>query len=82
MLLSGLKLPINQNQFDALISFCFNVGFGALKSSSLLRAVKSKEPDSVIKYCFSMWCKAGGKELRRLVARRKEEGNLFCSTEL
>ena len=33
--LSGLKVPVNQNQFDALVSFAYNVGLGAFRSSTL-----------------------------------------------
>ena len=78
LLLSGLKLPLNQNQFDACISFCFNCGFGAFKESSLFKAIKSKADNSTITHCFSLWNKGGGKILSGLVSRRKSEAELYC----
>ncbi len=78
LLLNGLKLGVNQNQFDALISFCFNCGFGAFKQSSLLSAIKSKADNSTISHCFSLWNKGGGRVLNGLVARRADEAKLYC----
>ena len=74
-----VQTRINQNQFDALVSFAYNVGLGALKSSTLLKRVNSNPNDSDIVYQFSRWNKAGGKPLRGLTIRRKEESNLYFS---
>jgi len=71
-----VKVPINQNQFDALVSFSFNVGLAALERSSLLRllnANKSYLADSE----FLKWNKANGTVMLGLVRRRKAERDLF-----
>lgn len=74
-----VQVEINQNQFDALVSFAYNLGLGALKESTLLKKVNSNPCDENISYQFNRWTKAGGKELSGLVKRRKEEGNLYFS---
>ena len=68
--------PINQNQFDAFVSFHFNTG-GLGRSSALkyFNAGNSKEVPSLL----LMWNKAGGKVLPGLIRRRKAEGALFMS---
>jgi lysozyme len=68
---------INQNQFDALVSFVFNVGVGAFKRSTLLKCVQANPQNQNIAYEFSRWNKAGGQALRGLIRRRKEEAELY-----
>lgn len=51
---------LTQNQFDALVSFCFNVGPQALKASTLLKKVNANPLDPTIKDEFLKWCKADG----------------------
>ena len=68
---------INQNQFDALVSFAYNLGNGALKGSTLLKKVNANPNDIAIKKEFLKWRFAGGKELKGLVNRRTEEANLY-----
>jgi len=70
---------INQNQFDALVSFAYNLGNGALKSSTLLKKVNANPCDDNITYQFNRWVKAGGRTLRGLVKRRAEEAELYFS---
>lgn len=70
-------LIINQNQFDALVSFVFNVGSGNFSRSTLLRKLKVNTNDSTISYEFSRWKHGGGKVLPGLVKRRKEESELY-----
>lgn len=72
-----LGLCLNQNQFDAVVSFCYNVGVGAFKSSTLLKRIKSNVCDPDISYQFSRWNKSNGKVLQGLVKRRKEEAELY-----
>ena len=69
----------NQNQFDALVSFVFNVGSGAFKSSTLLKKIKAGAPESEIRHQFSRWNKANGKELAGLTKRRQDEADLYFS---
>ena len=68
---------INQNQFDALVSFCYNVGPNALKSSTLLKKVNINPNDPTIASEFAKWNKGGGKVLKGLISRRKEESQLY-----
>ena len=73
-----VKVPINQNQFDALVSFSFNVGSGALKSSTLLRKLNARDYNGAAEE-FKRWNKAGGKVLAGLVKRREAERALFLA---
>ena len=68
---------INQNQFDALVSFAYNLGNSALKSSTLLKKVNANPNDSTIKNEFNKWVYADGIKLNGLVKRRIEESNLY-----
>ena len=71
------NLNINQNQFDALVSFVFNLGVGNFARSTLLRKIKSNPNDPTIRKEFERWIYAGGKILNGLVRRRKEEAELY-----
>ncbi len=71
----GLK--INQNQFDALVSFVFNLGEAAFKSSTLLKKIKANPNDPTIADEFAKWRYAGGSVISGLVTRRKNESNLY-----
>jgi lysozyme len=68
---------VNQNQFDALVSFCFNLGAGNLAKSQLLRFVKANPKDPKIATEFAKWNRAGGEVSRGLVRRRKKEAELY-----
>ena len=70
---------INQNQFDALVSFAYNVGTNALKNSTLLKKLNVNANDPTIKDEFMKWVKACGRTLKGLVTRRKEESELYFS---
>jgi lysozyme len=75
----SVKIKLEQNQFDALVSFAFNVGVGAFESSTLLRRLNSGEdPCSVAKAELPRWDKANGKSLEGLKRRRSAEVELFC----
>lgn len=73
---SNLCPIINQNQFDALVSFAFNLGLGALQRSSLRMKVNRGEYESVPAE-FKKWTRGGGRILPGLVKRREEEAKLF-----
>ena len=75
-----VKVPINQNQFDALVSFSFNCGIGALKTSTLLRKLNKRDYSGAANE-FLRWNKANGKVLNGLVKRRKEERGLFMKDD-
>ena len=68
---------LKQNQFDALVSFAFNLGTGALAGSSLFRKVKINPNDKSIALEFAKWVNAGGKKLPGLIRRRKAESDLY-----
>ena len=68
---------ISQNQFDALVSFCYNVGPANLKASTLIKKVNSNVNDPAIRTEFLKWNKAGGKTLSGLIRRREAEANLY-----
>lgn len=69
---------LNDNQFGALVSFSYNVGLGALRRSSVLKAVKAGRLDDVPGKLM-LWTKAGGRRLKGLVRRRRAEGRLFVT---
>jgi lysozyme len=71
-----VKVPLNQYQFDALVSFSFNVGLGALQTSTLLKKLNAKDYSGASKE-FDKWVHAGGDVLRGLVSRRDAEQSLF-----
>ena len=68
---------INQNQFDALVSFAYNLGNSALKSSTLLKKANANPNDKTIRNEFLTWRFAAGKELKGLINRRKDESDLY-----
>lgn len=70
------KVPLTQNQFDALVSFAFNVGIGALGSSTLLKLLNAKDYAGAAGQ-FERWNRAGGKVLDGLTKRRAAEAALF-----
>lgn len=71
------NLKLTQNQFDALVSFVFNVGSGNFRTSTLLRKVKANADDPSIADEFKRWNKASGRVLFGLVRRREEEAHLY-----
>lgn len=76
-----LKVTVNQGQFDALVSFTFNFGAGALQKSTLLRYVNSKQ-FSLASQEFIKWNKGGGKVMNGLTCRRMSERDLFSTGKL
>ena len=73
-----VKVPLSQEQFDALVSFVFNVGGGAFAESTLLQLLNDGSYDAVPEQ-LDRWVKANGKTLEGLVRRRKEEGARFAA---
>lgn len=71
-----INIPLTQNQFDALVSFAFNCGVGALEESTLRRRLNAGEnPNTVAQEELKRWTNGG---LAGLVRRRKAETDLFC----
>lgn len=73
------NLNLNQNQFDALVSFTFNLGIGNFRSSTLLRRIKADPNDRDIEMQFKRWVYAGGNILKGLITRRNDEARLYFS---
>jgi len=78
--INSLNLNLTQYQFDALVSFSFNCGFGNFLSSTLLKRVKGSKGS--ISEAFNMWVKSGGKTLPGLITRRNAEAILYETGEL
>lgn len=72
----SVKVDLNQGEFDALVSWTFNLGEGNLKSSTMLKKLNKGEYAEIPKE-MNRWTKAGGKKLKGLVKRRKAEGDMF-----
>jgi len=68
--------PLTQNQFDALVSFVFNLGVGNFRTSTLLKKLNAGDNDGAAQE-FGRWIHAGGKALPGLVRRRAAERALF-----
>lgn len=73
---SVVKVPLKQHQFDALVSFAYNVGLGNLKSSTLLRKLNAGDAEGAALE-FHRWNRSSGKVLPGLVRRRAAEALLF-----
>lgn len=71
-----VKVPLAQHQFDALVSFAYNLGVGNLRSSSLLRKLNQRDYLSAAEE-FKRWNKAGGRVLAGLTRRRLAEELMF-----
>jgi Phage-related lysozyme (muraminidase) len=71
-----VSAPLNQNQFDALASFAFNLGGSALRISTLLKKLNARDYAGAAAE-FGRWTWAGGKLLNGPVARRAAERELF-----
>lgn len=78
---SGLvKVELDQNHFDVLVSFTFNCGAGALKKSTLLKKLNQGKHDEVPEQLMR-WVHAGGKKLRGLERRRRAEADLWLKND-
>ena len=71
-----VTVELNQNQYDAMVSWVYNLGGGNLKASTLLRVLNQGEFDGVPAQIMR-WNKAGGKVLEGLTRRRQAEADLF-----
>ena len=74
--LKQTKVPLTDNQFDALCSFVFNLGSGAFQSSTLRRRLNRGDYEGAANE-FPRWVFAGGRKLKGLIKRRSDERLLF-----
>ena len=72
-----LKVARMQGQFDALLSFAFNLGIDRLKTSTLLKLIRGGASRAAIRREFQRWVYAGGKRLSGLERRRQWEAKRF-----
>ncbi len=75
---TAVAVPINQNQFDALVSLTYNIGIKAFKNSTLLKKLNVGDVRGAATQ-FDVWNKDGGKVVQGLVNRRAKEKALFLS---
>lgn len=76
-----VTVDISQNQFDALTSFSYNCGIGALTKSTILKRLNKGDFNGAAK-AFALFNKAGGAVVQGLVARRASEASLFLKPDV
>lgn len=74
------RVNLNQNQMNALVDFAYNLGFNALKTSTLMKYINQSKFDQAANE-FTRWVYADGKVLPGLVKRREAEKQLFLQKE-
>lgn len=74
--LRNINVPLSDGQFDALVSFTFNCGAGALQRSTLRMKINREEYGEAAEE-FPKWCRAGGKTVKGLLRRRLAEKQMF-----
>lgn len=72
--------PVGHNSFSALVSFAYNLGLGNLRDSTLIKFVNKGQMNKAADE-FPKWCKAGGKDVPGLIARRRAERDLFLKAD-
>ncbi len=72
-----IRVPLADSRFDALGSFAFNLGAGALQRSTLRRKANREEHDAVPGE-FGRWVWAGGRKLKGLIRRREAEAGFYA----
>ena len=82
MKLNKLNLSLRQCQWDAIVSFVFNVGIGNFKASTLLAKIRINPDDNSIIDEFLRWVYANGKVMKGLQKRRLAEMKLYFSDKL
>lgn len=69
---------INQNQYDALVSLCYNIGGSSFRRSDIIKLVNSRDFIGACRI-FNLWSSVAQKRSKGLLRRRMSERNLFCS---
>lgn len=80
--LNGMCINFTQNQFDSLCSWCFNLGLGKFKSSTMYKYIVAKKSDIEITDQMIRWHNAAGKPLLGLKKRRCTEANMFLGKDV
>lgn len=76
----ALKKPVTQHQFDALVSFCYNVGPLNMSRSSVIKYINAGDPAKAAQ-AFMLWNKAAGRVMPGLTRRRAAERDLFLKPD-
>ncbi|MGF7075349.1 lysozyme [Mucilaginibacter sp. 3215] len=77
---AAITVPINQHQFNALVSLAYNIGSAGFAKSTLVKRINTGASPDLIRAAFAMWNKAGGVINSTLVKRRKDEADLYLKT--
>lgn len=75
---TSVKVPLTQNQFDALVSLTYNIGITAFRNSTLLKKLNAGDYTGAAEQ-FTRWNKSQGETLAALTARRADEQELFLT---
>ncbi len=75
----SLHVDIPQNQYDVLVSICYNIGTGGMAGSTFMKRINAKESDDSVCEAIQRWNKDNGKTVRGLTNRRLAESKLFCT---
>ena len=78
---NAIGKPLTQNEYDALVCLCYNIGSGNLASSTLVKMLKAGDSKAEVAKQFLRWNKAAGKELAGLTRRRNAEAELFLGND-
>lgn len=81
-LLNGLKINFRQEQFDALVSWIFNLGAGNFRSSTMYKRILANASDEEITDSLVKWTYSGKQQLPGLMKRRVAEANLFIGKDM
>jgi len=76
---NAMGVELTQNEFDALVCLCYNIGAGNFLKSTLVKMLKAGDDKAEIAQQFLRWDKAGGKSLAGLTRRRNAEAELFLT---
>ena len=74
-----VKVPLNNNQLNALISFVYNIGINGFKASTMLKLLNSGADKNEVAQQFDRWVFDNGVKVKGLINRRNAEKNLFLS---
>ena len=76
---SLVKTPLNQNQFNSLVSLAYNIGIANFMNSTILKLVNKNHNDILIGLEFKKWNKVNKKEVTGLTRRRNYEADIYFS---
>jgi lysozyme len=76
---NAMGVELTQNEFDALVCLCYNIGAGNFFKSTLVKMLKAGDDKAEIAQQFLRWDKSGGKPLAGLTRRRNAEAELFLT---